>query len=475
MIRLHNQNRTHTFIDVESGSFISLPKDLTDKPPVNADVNGLQFFGKTTQDGEPAFDNPVDTVNIPPEFNLTSCGRNLFTTASFRQVFTTPYNTYTTIIDKNNFKTSKNFSGQHQTHGFVISVLPNTDYTVSFDLSYEKLVDVTTTIIALQIFLYDISNNVLINDLDWYKAFIIKKLNENESRQVFSFTTPGSCTKIAIVPNNLLSFEGGNYHHRINVVYQNVSVIRATEILQPYEPYIGSTYPYRLEDLDGNLHELCSLPDGTCDEYDVDNGVLIKRVKRLTVTSGTTSEPINLQAYYWTASADSTYFNIFWSDNTVGWQSELGTSYNVRCNIASSGSGDFRCSLNLRTNNTGIQIRYPKDWFISRGYTLDDDGVRQYINDIINANGPIVFDYPYSEPQIIPIKRYGETYDGQVWDKNEKPKSIQYHTNIFTDVGAEMQCEVRKLGNRAMGTFNWVTETGDKITTEDGDYIMLEY
>jgi hypothetical protein len=42
-------------------------------------------------------------------------------------------------------------------------------------------------------------------------------------------------------------------------------------------------------------------------------------------------------------------------------------------------------------------------------------------------------------------------------------------------VGAEMQCEVRKLGNRAMGTFNWVTENGDKIITEDGDYIMFEY
>ena len=38
-----------------------------------------------------------------------------------------------------------------------------------------------------------------------------------------------------------------------------------------------------------------------------------------------------------------------------------------------------------------------------------------------------------------------------------------------------MQCEVRKLGNRKMSEFYWVTENGDKITTEDGDYIMLEY
>ena len=58
---------------------------------------------------------------------------------------------------------------------------------------------------------------------------------------------------------------------------------------------------------------------------------------------------------------------------------------------------------------------------------------------------------------------------------NEKPKSIQYHTNIFTDVEAEMQCEVRKLGNRKMGEFYWVTENGDKIITENEDYIMFEY
>ena len=58
---------------------------------------------------------------------------------------------------------------------------------------------------------------------------------------------------------------------------------------------------------------------------------------------------------------------------------------------------------------------------------------------------------------------------------NEKPKSIQYHTNIFTDKNITMQCEVRKLGNRKMGEFYWVTENGDYIVTDDNDYIMLEY
>ena len=64
MIRLHNQNRTHTFIDVESGQFISLPKDPTDKPPVNADINGLQFLANPLKTGAFA-ENPVDLVNVP--------------------------------------------------------------------------------------------------------------------------------------------------------------------------------------------------------------------------------------------------------------------------------------------------------------------------------------------------------------------------------------------------------------------------
>jgi len=62
-----------------------------------------------------------------------------------------------------------------------------------------------------------------------------------------------------------------------------------------------------------------------------------------------------------------------------------------------------------------------------------------------------------------------------VWEYNEKPKSIQYHTNIFTDVGAEMQCEVRKMGSKLKGTYYWVTEDGKRVITEDGDYILFEH
>ena len=454
MIRLHNQNRTHTFIDVESGQFISLPKDETDKPPVNADINGLQPFGKSTQDGEPSPENPVDNINIPPEFDLTVCGKNLW--QHTRDLSQTVYGvklTYDPITNEYTINGTATASASIYVKGTASgpSMIPSIGKR------------------------FILAGKHISGSSSGHLSIVVGRPEGNGTLHYIDFSTD----VLSVSPILSSNCNHLRFYFALGRVYNNLKfkVFLGYDDIEPdFSKYQGTTYPYRLEGLDGNLHELCSLPDGTRDEYDRDNGVLIKRVKRLTVTSGTTSEPIALQVKYWSAGADATDFSIYWSDTTNRWQSALGVSYNLRCNILNPGSGLLECSLSLRPDETALQIRCATELFISRGYTLDVNGVRQYINDIINANGkPIVFDYPYSEPQIIPIKQYGKTYNGQVWLYNQKPKSIQYHTNIFTDVGAEMQCEVRKLGNRAMGTFNWVTENGDKITTEDGDYIMFEY
>jgi hypothetical protein len=437
-ILFHSMNKITTYVDVEYGDFISLPKDETDKPPVNADINGLQFFGKSTQDGEPTAENPVDTVCIPPEFDLTVCGRNLWDEEWEAGTLYSDGTLDNTEAAKEHCIRSKNY----------ITVIPSTEYFQGIPARTR-----------LNIAQYDANKEYIDGTVTYHIG----------SR---TFSTHEQCRYIRI---GTYKGETTQYDYYGNVYNNNICInVSDANFNGNYAAYRGNIYSYRLEDLDGNLYELCSLPDGTRDEYDVDNGVLIKRVKKLIVTSGTTSEPINLQAHYWTMGADSAYFNIYWSDTTNGWQSELGGSYNVRCNIANPRGGEFGCSLNLRTSETTLEIRCPKDWFISWGYTLDNDGVRQYINDIIADTGePITFLYPYSEPQVIPIKQYGKTYNGQVWLYNQKPKSIQYHTNIFTDVGVEMQCEVRKLGNKPMGYYYWTTENGDRIVNENGDYIML--
>jgi hypothetical protein len=619
---LHAMNRTHTFIDVESGQLISLPKDETDKPPVNADVNGLQFFGKTTQDGEPAPDNPVDLVSIPPEFNVSVCGKNLVDlTKGLNRVLTVnngvykiekqsdgarfsariplyiPANTTftlsanihsTNVVYWRKLECQFEFSDGTATSGGLTRTFGFDSYTNSFTktiktirfyivdtedagayCSFDNLqIEIGSVATPYQPFVPDspsseypsdvksapaefnvsvcgknlynhrnnniangsieiiddyvrcTGNNADANDFHfsrgWYRPRPTSAEEYNQPilkngdvvtisadvRLIEQRNTPGVRIYLYSYSNNdghtsaqtksltlntwvrvsqsytitSTFLVGKDDYYPIftlngNIVdIKNIAIKYGTD--DTYTPYTGNTYPYRLEDLDGNLYELCSLPDGTRDEYDRDNGILIKRVKRLTVTSGTTSEPINLQAQYWTSSADSPTFIIHWNDTTNRWQSALGRSYNLRCNIAKPGDGEFKCSVDLRTNDTMPRIIYPKELFISQGYTLDVNGVRQYINDIITANGkPITFLYPRAEPQIIPLKKY----DPISFPYNQKPKSIQYHTNIFTDVGVEMQCEVRKLGNRKMGEFYWVTENGDKIITEDGDYIMLEY
>jgi len=425
MIRLHNQNRTHTFIDVESGQFISLPKDETDKPPVNADINGLQFFGKSTQDGEPTAENPVDPVDIPPEFNLTVCGKNI-------------------LPDKEeNWEqgTLASADGMHVSapnrirlkSEYMIRIIPNTQITGSFISGY----------VLLAVHEYNISKQWIGRQAELSTVTVSE--NTHFVRLVVARADSGD-----LVPSDI-----GMINAQLEL--GNMST--------PYQPYQGSTYPYRLEDLDGNLHELCSLPDGTRDEYDRDNGVLIKRVKRLVITSGT--EP-----YVWRYHSATEISSIIL-------MADIDNLFSQHTDNANSYSSHFRAVLGENTvgyygiGSTGYSGKKASTIYLRVPKEVNTNALAQgYIDKIIADTGqPIIFEYLLAEPQIIPIKKY----DPISFPYNQKPKSIQYHTNIFTDVGVEMSGEVRKLGNRKMSEFYWVTENGDKIITEDEDYIMFEY
>ncbi len=420
-------------VDFE-GEWIQIPKSKWGY------LRNSVFYGKTIQDGEPSSDNPVDPVNIPPEFNVTVCGRNLFNhrNNAIARGSIEIIDDYVRCTGNNVDAIDFGFSrGWYRPNWYLAEeynqpILKNGDVvTISADV---RLIEQRNTP-GIRIYLYSSSNGA------GHAIFQAKSLTLNTWVRVSQSYTITSTLLVGKDDYYPIFTLNGNI-----VDIKNIAIKYGTD--DTYTPYTGNTYPYRLEDLDGNLHELRSLPDGTRDEYDRDNGILIKRVKRLTITSGTTSEPVNLQAFYWTPGADRPNFLIHWNDTTNRWQSALWASYNCRCNISNSGGGVFNCNLKLRTNDTVLEIRYPKDWFISRGYTLGVAGVRQYINDIIAANGkPIVFDYPYSEPQIIPIKRYGETYGGQVWLYNQKPVQPEDDVaNVFTDVNIPMKFKAISYG-----------------------------
>ena len=463
MIRLHNQNRTHTFIDVESGQFISLPKDETDKPPVNADINGLQFFGKTTQDGEPTPDNPVDLVNIPPEFNLTVCGKNLFDhrkPASFKTG-----NLVETVLP--NGKQFSRVTGQTwiraryvvglvsdfigKTITFAATASPAAGQRGRIDIAYSSSIKadpVTGTVNAY-------------GTVDTTQRLVVTKSNIQPIEGYPYLTVAFWVSEGTPLPDNAIT------------TYTDIQLNVGTD--DTYTPYTGNTYPYRLEDLDGNLHELCSLPDGTRDEYDRDNGILIKPIVKLFASQATGKSIAQTDIPSgWVdvlCRIGLTFRAYKYPDNFL-WRSGYSNMFKTESWVY----GPYKMNIRHRITDIRIDLFIPK---ADIGITFGEDETEEYrtqkMNAWLNAHSNLYFLTALPEPQIIPIKQYGKTYDGQVWDKNEKPKSIQYHTNIFTDVGAEMQCEVRKLGNRAMGTFNWVTENGDKIITEDEDYIMLEY
>lgn len=449
---LHNMNRTHTHIDVEKGELISLPKDGTDYPPVNADINNLITYGKTTG-GEGTPDNPIPLINVS-EWNKTVCGRNLYDiTARSFGVYRCTYvleDTNTVIVTASNDALNAFVSN-------IIKFDKTKDITISMDV---KVLSGTYNSISL-VMVRDVGTN-----------FIRGNANINSSLtdvQKVIINIPANIVPLKIDVAIWYYIKNQNVaSDNFTVEYSNIQLVQGTytaETMPPYEPYTGNTYPYKLEDVNGILHEAGDLPDGTCDTVNWDTKTLTKRVKTLTVGSGTGWEYVGTD--------NSTYVEMRYRDSTQK-HTTVGVHYNGYCNIATIEANAIPLVSAVFYRGIGYSMIFMLVPFAEVA-TLNDAGVQAWIAAQIAAKGNIVFQYPLATPQIYKIKQYGKTYGGVVWKYNEKPKSIQYHTNIFTDKNITMQCEVRKLGNRKMSEFYWVTENGDKIIAENGDYILLEY
>lgn len=436
-------NRTHTHIDVENGSFISLPKDGTDYPPVNADINNLIIYGKSVQDGEPTPDNPVEIKTVPSELDITSCGRNLLNDRTLEAITTA-----TVTFNANNVRLTKATQTLYLTAvtPYNIYLLAGNDYHISFSYRYSAIkLNPGASYITLQN--TDNSANFERSLLQW----------DSLASRTYSGTitiTKSGYYRLRLYPYNggggFTPLDTGDYAEftDLQINYGNAQ--------QPYSPYNGSTTPITLRDTDGNLHTLKSLPDGTRDEVDLDGGESVDRVKRLVVTSG-----VNFSYY----SQNETICRAIIYDNSNGFSpakllsgwcnygvvtNDLLTPYGVRYYAYSSG--------------TALSINIPKAELSS----LDNAGVQEWIDARISAHGPFIFDYEYANP--IPWTLHPDEQKKIITVDSDK---AYIYTNA--EVQPTLQCEIRKLGNRAIQTFNWITESGDKIITEDGDYIMFEY
>gem|GEM_PF-6973876 len=384
------------------------------------------FYGKTTQDGEPTPDNPVDLVSIPSEFNLTVRGRNLFSIGD----------NYTLSIRGITFEWNKN-TQEFRIYGTKTTNNANVSISVPLVIPAIRLAGLRYIIWVTGSFETGSGLRVV------YARLRNKENNNNVG--VISISAGTYVSR----KFSTSSFTGDVYHFSPLIEIPEGAIVDLTfKIMLVYgdsDEHIkyagGNTYPYRLEDLDGNLHELCSLPDGTRDEYDRDNGILIKRVKRLTITSGT--EP-----YAWRYHAATEISSIIA-------MADIDNLFSQHTDNANSYSSHFRAVLGENTvgcygigsvpysgkRAPMIYLRVPKE--------VNTNALAQgYIDKIIADTGqPIIFEYPLAEPQIIPIKQYGKTYDGQVWLYNQKPVQPEDDVaNVFTDANGPMKFKAISYG-----------------------------
>ena len=441
---LHNMNRTHTHIDVEKGELISLPKDGTDYPPVNADINNLITYGKTTG-GEGTPDNPIPLINVS-EFDITSCGENLF-----------DWQASTEIVRNHSFFEKVNGKYTFKGERTGASDMPAAS-NGTLALSINKLLPLGQYYYRYKYKIIEKGvNDLRITNYINHSGSLVVTQNQtaidvNEER-VFS----GTFTKTAWPDVRFLFYVNT---HKVEIY--DIEIGFGSTIPESYTPYRGSTTTIALKDTEGNPHSPKSLPDGTRDEVNLDGGESVERVKRLVITSGTS--PLS-----WNYFSDSeTICRAIARDETNKWGITTGATNNAKCSIAKVETAFYipnSAIIDKRANDTQLNLVFLKSDIINAGYLLDATGIRAYIDKIISDKGgqPIIFDYPLAEPK-----------PWTLHPDEQKPKLIQYHTNIFNDAGLEMQCEVRKLGNRAMILANLKTSSGKVLMTESGKIIQVK-
>lgn len=492
-------NFTKTFIDVESGQFISLPKDGTDKPPVNADINNnIDTFHSTGGEGTPS--EPIPIVNVS-EYDKTVCGRNLLNLTNIAEQeirgHTVKCENQTFYINTTGTKSSDVkvlFTGKNHYFGVNIS-------------EFAAISNILLPIGTYRISMVNKSGT----GLDDYYPYLYVLYTDNTQSGLLYFpsaTASATLTAAKHIKGFLIQNYGqGTY---TNVSFQIMVALGSTTV--PYQPYSGKTYPYRLEAVDvaeyanfaslpatgvygtqyktlddGKLWEwaaqdyleftLGSFPSGLQDLYDNDTSA-IQSYKRKFIFKNITTRPSLL---YSLDNETNPLIAFDYPLNTDVFDPDTSGTYGfARCTHFPLGAAWERETVCFSIHATkGFVFTIPKTELTGYAYALTEiekeELFKNWLNQQYNNGTPVIVEYKTIDPVTYQIKKYGETYGGVVWEYNQKPQSIQYHTNIFTDKNITMQCEVRKLGNRKMSEFYWVTENGDKIITENGDYIMLEY
>ena len=459
---LHNMNRTHTHIDVEKGEFISLPKDGTDYPPVNADINNLITYGKTTG-GNGTPDNPIPLVNVS-ELDITSCGKNLYNINTPFDISQGGVISYPSTVDGRTMSVYNNSSLNHR-NGQKLNLPKNT--TVYVRAFFTKVAEDNID--------YYLGVRQRNESTGYYSTQIAaKQYQEVYGWDSFSFNTGDNTDELGLFFGYSSS---GLPNGTLGIKVSDITLYADTSEL--YYDYNGITQNIQIKDNRGlgadSLHELCSVQDGTRDEADFDSGKIVKRVIKK-IYDGTENFSRSLAVF------DRGQYKTFYTNlSDIPATNNVLSLYSSHFETGTAGTPDSFTAAEKNCMFTYVEGAVLRALCIKIDYHLlgiaDDDAWNALTDAQRNtafknwlASNNVTVEYKLATPQTYQIKPYSAEFP-----YSQKLKSIQYHTNIFNDAGLEMQCEVRKLGNRKMSEFYWVTENGDKIITEDGDYILLEY
>lgn len=143
MIESSKSDISQLFDITKGGEIVNNESSYTLNNAADYPLLGLNLYGKSTQDGTPTPENPVDIVSVGDSGSVAvqACGKNLFDYSLIRVVVAngvgfTNNNDGSFTVSGNKADTSKHFSAyKDYTHAESINILPAGKYTISSSLA----------------------------------------------------------------------------------------------------------------------------------------------------------------------------------------------------------------------------------------------------------------------------------------------------------------------------------------------------
>ncbi len=421
MIESSKNDISQLFDITKGGEIVNNEFSYTLNNAVDYPLLGLNLYGKSTQDGTPTPDNPVEIVSVGDSgtVEITTCGKNLFLWNDYTGAPFTAWGH--TSINKSNAainytaKEDAASSGTYIAHNDFIKYFTTLLNVKSFTLSCEMRADIDNVTVAFGMQRSAMSTcNV---NVDWKKYICVS-----------SYTDDSACQPVWSMRNLVQT---------ATLYIRNIQ-IEIGDTATDYEPYKATTASIT------SVLPLCGIPvdsggnytdsngqQWVCDEliYNADGtGKIVKRIGSYTISSSSDVHLIeNIGVYRRFAIWNIPHKNMSMSAPCTAYKYQSGFEFN-------SGDIDSYANCFVLVNSTAR--------FVSNATTVDE---------FIAANIGVKFTYPLAEPTEIELTaseisalRQLQTFDGV--------------TNIYNDGGADM--DVSYCTNKMLSKYVMPITTG---------------